>query len=277
MLTPVADSSHARNGLVLRGRRHECAGIDRVLEGVRAGHSGVLVLRGEPGVGKSALLEHALKRTSEWRVARAAGIDAEMELAFGGLHQLCAPMLDRLERLPGPQRDALGTAFGLMAGSPPDRFFVGLAVLSLLSDVASERPLVCVVDDAQWLDRASLETLAFVARRLFAEPLGLILATRESDDALKGLPELVVKGLGRRDAQALLDSVVRGPLDKEVRERIVDETRGNPLALLELPRGLTPTELAGGFILPGAPLSGRIEASFRQRLESLPPTRACWC
>ena len=197
-----------------------------------------------------------------------------MELAFAGLHQLCAPMLDRLERLPGPQRDALGTAFGLRDGDAPDRFLVGLAVLSLLSDVAEERPLVCVVDDAQWLDRASAQALAFVARRLVAESVAVVFAVRESGDEqdLTGLPELVVHGLADADARALLASVITGPLDERVRDRIVAETRGNPLALLELPRGLTPAELAGGFGLPDAPaLSGRIEESFRRRLTPLPP------
>ena len=255
---------------MLRGRRSECAAIDRVLDGVRSGTSGVLVLRGEPGVGKSALLEYALQAASGLHVARAAGVDSEMELAFAGLHQLCAPMLGRLSDLPAPQRAALGTAFGLTAGPPPDPFLVGLAALSLLSDVAGERPLVCVIDDAHWLDRASLVTLAFVARRVFRESLVLILATREAEDQLTGLPELVVGGLSASDARELLTSVVRGPLDESVRDRIVDETRGNPLALLELPRGLTSAELAGGFALPDAPLSGQIEARFRQRLEPLP-------
>jgi DNA-binding CsgD family transcriptional regulator len=254
----------------LRGRRNECAALDRVLDGLRHGHSGVLVIRGEPGVGKSALLEYVSDAVSDFRVARAVGVDSEMELAFAGLHQLCGPLLDRLDRLPTPQRDALGTAFGLSAGQGQDRFLLGLAVLTLLSEAAAERPLVALVDDAQWLDRASLEALAFVARRLYAESVALILATRELSDELSGLPELVVEGLGEHDARALLGSVVAGPLDEHVRERILAETRGNPLALLELPRGLSAAELAGGFALPAAPLSGRIEASFRQRFEQLP-------
>jgi len=179
-------------------------------------------------------------------------------------------MLDRLDRLPAPQQDALGVAFGLRAGDAPDRFLVGLAVLSLLAEMAVDRPLVCVVDDAQWLDRASAQALAFVARRLLAESVVLLLATREPGDELEGLPRLVVEGLRNGDARALLGSVVRGPLDDRVRERIVAETHGNPLALLELPRGLTPAELAGGFGLLDAPgLSGRIEESFRRRLASL--------
>jgi DNA-binding CsgD family transcriptional regulator len=194
-----------------------------------------------------------------------------MELAFAGLQQLCAPMLDRLERLPAPQQDALGVAFGLRAGDAPDRFLVGLAVLSLVSEAAQEQPLVWLVDDAQWLDRASAQALVFVARRLLAESVALLLATRDPGDELEGLPKLVVEGLPDGDARALLGSALRVPLDERVRERLVAETRGNPLALLELPRGLTSAELAGGFGLLDAPgLSGRIEDSFRRRLAGLP-------
>ena len=258
---------------MLRGRDSECEALDRLLDAVRAGRSGALVVRGEPGVGKTALLEYALERASGCRVARAAGVQSEMELVFAGLHQLCAPMLDRLERLPGPQRDALSTAFGLARGVAPDRFLVGLAVLSLLSEVAEERPLVCLVDDAQWLDRASAQALAFVARRLMAESVALMFAVRApgEEQELRGLPGLMIEGLGQGDARALLGSVLPGPLDERVRDRIVAETRGNPLALLELPRGLTPAELAGGFGVPDAPaLSGRIEESFRRQLAQLP-------
>ena len=217
------------------------------------GQSRVLVVSGEPGVGKTALLESAIESASGFRVARAVGVESEMELAFAALQQLCAPMLDRLDRLPAPQRDALGVAFGLRAGNAPDRFLVGLAVLSLLAEVAEEQPLVCVVDDAQWLDRASAQALVFVARRLLAESVALVLVTREPSEELEGLPGLVVEGLRDGDARALLSSAVRVPLDERVRERIVAETRGNPLALLELPRGLTADELAGGFGLPDAP------------------------
>ena len=255
---------------VLRGRRSECAALDGLLEELRHGRSGVLVIRGEPGIGKSALLEYVSDAVSDFRVARAVGVDSEMELAFAGLHQLCGPLLDRLDRLPPPQREALGTAFGLSTGHGDDRFMLGLAVLTLLSEVAAEQPLVALIDDAQWLDRASIATLAFVARRLYAESVALILTTRELSDELSGLPELVVEGLQERDARALLSTVMAGPLDERVRERLLAETRGNPLALLELPRGLTAPELAGGFALPDAPLSGRIEASFRQRFEQLP-------
>jgi DNA-binding CsgD family transcriptional regulator len=249
--------------------------LDQLLASTRAGDSGALVLRGEPGIGKTALLGYLRGRASGFRTARAVGVEAEMELAFAGLHQLCAPFLDRLDRLPAPQRNALSTAFGLRVGDAPDRFLVGLALLSLLSDVAEEQPLVCVVDDAQWLDQASAQALAFVARRLAAESVALVFAVREpaAEPQLTGLTELAVSGLVEGEARALLLSVITGPIDEPVRDRIVAETRGNPLALLELPRGLTPQELAGGFGLPdAAPLSGRIEDSFQRRLEALPPT-----
>jgi DNA-binding CsgD family transcriptional regulator len=255
----------------LRGRRRECDLLDRLLDVVRGGKSRALVLRGEPGVGKTALLDYLAEHASGCRVARAAGVEAEMELAYAGVHQLCAPMLDRLERLPAPQQAALSAAFGLSSGSAPDRFLVALAVLSVLADAAEEHPLVCLVDDQQWLDHASAQVLGFVARRLAAEPVGLVFAARAPGDELAELPELIVEGLEEADARALLDAVVTGPLDAPVRDRIVAETRGNPLALLELSRGLGPAELAGGFALPDAmPLAGRIEDSFRRRLEALP-------
>ncbi len=258
---------------VATGRLHECEVLDRLLDAVRGGESGALVVRGEPGVGKSALLDYVAERASGCRVARTAGVQSEMELAFSGLNQLCIPMLDRVDRLPEPQRDALRTAFGFAGGAAPDRFLVGLAVLSLLSEVAGEEPLVCLVDDAQWLDQASAQALAFVARRLVAESVALIFAVRESSDDrdLSGLPELALDGLGDADARAVLASVIRWPLDERVRDRIVAETHGNPLALLELPRGLTPAQLAGGFGLPSvAALPGRIEDSFARRLAPLP-------
>ena len=255
----------------LRGRRRECDVLDRLLDVVREGESRALVVRGEPGVGKTALLDYLVEQASGCRLVRAVGVQSEMELAFAGVHQLCTPMLDRLERLPVPQRAALRTAFGLSSGSAPDRFLVGLAVLSLLSDVAEEYPLVCLVDDAQWLDRASAQVLGFVARRLVAESVGLVFAARVPGDELAGLPELVVEGLQEPDARALLEAALTGPLDARVRDRMVAETGGNPLALVELPRGVTPVELAGGFALPDAmPLAGRIEASFRRRLDALP-------
>jgi DNA-binding CsgD family transcriptional regulator len=261
------------HNLGLLGRRSECDTLDRLVATVRAGQSAVLVVRGEAGVGKSALLTYLVEHASGCRIARAVGVESEMELPFAGLHQLCGPMLDRLDRLPAPQRDALATAFGLSAGDPPDRFLVGLAVLSLLSEVAEEGPLVCVVDDAQWQDRASAQTLAFVARRLLAEAVGFVFAAREPSPTqdLAGLPELVVGGLVDGDASALLHSAIPGLLDERVSDRIVAEARGNPLALLELPRGLTPAELAGGSGFPEVmPLANRIEQSFLRQLEPVP-------
>jgi DNA-binding CsgD family transcriptional regulator len=266
---PAAASRSGKGAL--RGRRSECAVLDGLLERVRGGHSGVLVVRGEAGVGKTALLDYAAAPVPDLRVVRVVGVESEMELAFAALHQLCAPILDHFGGLPGPQRAALRTAFGLEDGPAPDRFLVGLAVLSLLSEMAQERPLVCVVDDAQWLDRASAQALAFVARRLLAESVMMLFAAREPGTDLDGLPELVVGGLRDAEARDLLASVVRWPLDERVRERFVAETQGNPLALLELPLGLSPAELAGGFGLPDAlPVPGRIEESFGRRVEGLP-------
>ncbi|GFJ95168.1 putative transcriptional regulator, LuxR family protein [Phytohabitans rumicis] len=242
----------------------------------KAGQSQALVLRGEAGVGKSALVEHLVGNAAGCQVLRAAGVESEMELAFAGLHQLCVPVVGHLDRLPGPQRDALSIAFGMRAGNAPDRFLVGLAVLSLLAEVAEQRPLVCVVDDTQWLDRVSAQTLAFVARRLLVEPVALVFAVRAptqgpGDDRLTGLPELEIRGLRESDARALLDAVFPGRLDEGVRDRIVAETRGNPLALLELTRGLTAAELAGGFGRPDAqPLASQIEQSFLRRVGGLP-------
>jgi DNA-binding CsgD family transcriptional regulator len=228
------------------------------------------LIRGEAGVGKSALLDY-LAANAQCRIARTAGVQSEMELAYAGVHQLCLSMLDRLEHLPAPQLTALSTALGMTAGPPPDRFLVGLAVLNLLSDVAAERPLICLVDDEQWLDRASAHVLAFVARRLGAESVGLVFAARQPTDAVAGLPALVLRGLGTGEARALLASVLTTPLDPRVRDQLVAETRGNPLALIELPRGLTVDELAGGFGLLGAvPLSADIEATFQSRIDALP-------
>lgn len=264
--------STSRAGPDLRGRDREQASLDRLLDEVRAGQSRVLVLRGEAGVGKTALLDYLHERASGCRVVRATGVESEMEIAFAGLHQLCAPMLGSLARLPDPQREALSTAFGLTAGEAPDRFLVGLAVLGLLSEAADERPIVCLVDQAQWLDHASAQALAFAARRLVAESVAVVFSVREPEDQeLTGLPELVVEGLSAADARTLLDSVVPGRLDERVRDRIVAETRGNPLALVELPRGLTAAQLAGGFGRPDARLlASRIEQSFGRQLESLP-------
>ncbi len=245
--------------------------LDRFLQAARGGDGAVVVVHGEPGVGKTALLEHAVEAAREFRVIRTAGVEGEMELPFAALQQLCAPVLELIERLPEPQRDALAVGFGLRAGQAPNPFLVGLAVLGLLSEAAEERPLLCVVDDAQWLDGASARALAFVARRLLAERMALVFATRELGDALGRLPELHVEPLGHRDARALLESVLPAPLDERVLDRIIQETRGNPLALIELPRGLTPAQLAGGFGLPvTVPLSASIEESFTRRLASLP-------
>jgi DNA-binding CsgD family transcriptional regulator len=258
---------------VLLGRVRERDALERLVAGVCAGQSHVLVLRGEAGVGKSALLRHLAASAARCRVARAAGVESEMELPFAGLHALCAHMVDRFDRLPGPQRDALTTAFGLSTGPPPDRFLVGLAVLSLLADAAEEQPLVCIVDDAQWLDRVSAQTLAFVARRLLAERVGLVFGLRGAGEehVLEGLPEFVIEGLAPNDARQLLDATIPGPLDERVKARILGEAGGNPLALIELPHGLTPAELAGGFGLPaGGPLASRMEHTFLQRVQALP-------
>jgi DNA-binding CsgD family transcriptional regulator len=261
----------------LIGRSDELEVLDEVVEAVREGESRALVLRGEPGVGKTVLLDHLAGRatTSGCRVARIAGVQSELELAFAGLHQLCLPMLDRADRLPEPQREALLVACGLIAGPAPDRFFVGLALLSLLSDLADETPLICLVDDLQWLDDASAKALGFAARRLAADPVGLVFSIRDSGAPVAGVRELPIDRLNDQDSRALLATALTGRLDEQVSELIVAESRGNPLALLELPRGLAPAELAGGFGLPSAiPLTGRIEDMFLRRLEALPdPTR----
>jgi DNA-binding CsgD family transcriptional regulator len=268
MVTPSPGRGRA---VELRGRLHELGFLDRLIDAVRAGESRALVLSGEAGVGKSVLLDYVAGHASGCRVVRTTGVQSEMELAFAGLQQLCKPLLDHLDRLPGPQCEALHIAFGLSAGAAPDRFLVGLAVLGLLSDAAEEQPLLCLVDDEHWLDDASAQALGFAARRLDAESVGLVVAARQPSGHMAGLPELVIEGLRDDDARALLDSVLTGPLDSRVRDRIVAETRGNPLALLELPRGLTPAELAGGFGFAGAaPVSGRVEDSFRRRVRALP-------
>jgi DNA-binding CsgD family transcriptional regulator len=259
--------------VTLSGRGQECGVLDGLLADVRAGRSRALVARGEPGIGKTALLDYAAGTARGFRVARAEGVESEMELPFAALQQLCARMLDRLGELPGPQRGALGVAFGLRAGSAPDRFLVGLAVLGLLSDTAAGQPLLCLVDDAQWLDQVSAQVLAFVARRLDAESVAMVFGTRDpaGQGDLAGLPALAVGGLPDADARALLASVIPGRLDERVRTRIIAESGGNPLALLELPRGATAAELAGGFGVAGpVPLAGRIEQSFLRRITPLP-------
>ncbi len=263
--------AHATPGYL--GRARECKALDELLATVRGGRSAVLVIRGEAGIGKTELVRYAARQAGGFRVAQVTGVEAEMELPFAGLHQLCAPMLGRLDALPAPQRDAARVTLGLTHGQVPDRFLVGLAVLSLLSAVAEERPLLCVVEDAQWLDAASRQVLGFVARRLFAEPVAIVVAVRgrTAGRELDGLDELIVEGLSHEDACTLLERVVPGRLDEQVRDRIVGETGGNPLALLELPRYMTPAELAGGFELPAAgDLPTQLEARFLQRITDLP-------
>ncbi|KAA0079073.1 helix-turn-helix transcriptional regulator [Mycolicibacterium sp. P9-64] len=257
----------------LIGRRAECGTLDRLVATIRAGQSRVLVLRGEAGVGKTALLDYLAGRAPGCQVAWANGVESELEIPYSALQQLCAPMLHRLDVLPEPQRDALSTAFGLSVGTPPDPFLVGLASLGLLAAHAADQSLICVIDDVQWLDRISAQTLAFVARRLMAERVAMVFAVRDegSDELLARFDTLEVQGLRSPDARALLESAIPGRLDVHIRDRIVAETRGNPLALLELPRGRTPAELAGGFERPDTrPLASRIEQSFVRRLESLP-------
>jgi DNA-binding CsgD family transcriptional regulator len=269
----VRASSNGDLGPALRGRRREGGALHRLLASVRAGQSRVLVVRGESGVGKSALLEDLVGRAAECHVMRAAGAESEAELAYAGLHRLCAPVLDLRERLPAPQRDALATVFGLSAGPAPDPFFVALATLTLFAAVAEQQPLVCIVDDAQWLDRASAQILGFVARRLRAERVAIVCAARtgSGDHVLGGLPELHIRGLSDGDSRALLLDKVHGPLDAAVCDQIVTESHGNPRALLALPRTWNAAELAGGFGLPGIePLAGKREESYARRLGQLP-------
>lgn len=255
----------------LTGRRTERSVLDELVSAVRTGESRALVLHGEAGVGKTALIEHLAGRVPGFRVARAAGIESEMELPFAALHQLCAPMLNRLEQIPAPQRRALQTAFGMTTESAPDQFLIGLAVLGLLSAVSEQQPLLCLIDDHQWLDRTSAQVLAFVARRLGAESVGMIFATRTPGVELAGLPGLLIEGLSEADARELLHSVMPGPIDKRVYDQIAAETRGNPLALLELPRGFSLAELAGGFGSPAeTKLAGAVEENFRRRVAALP-------
>jgi len=267
----AAPEDHPRGRL--RGRSRERERLGRLLTGIRSGRSGVLVVRGEAGIGKTALLEQLVEQAAGSILARATGVQADMELPFAGLQQLFGSMLGSLDRLPGPQREAVEVAFGLRSGPTPDRFEVGLAILGLLAEVAEQEPLVCVVDDAQWLDQASARTLAFVARRLMAESVALVFAVREpgDDQIFAGLPELIVGGLNDEDARGMLGSAIAGRVDERVVDRIVAETRGNPLALLELPRGLSAAELAGGFgVSSTQPLSTRLEQSFLGRVRSMP-------
>ncbi|TXS41756.1 helix-turn-helix transcriptional regulator [Streptomyces sp. OR43] len=261
----------------LVGRHRECAALDGLLAGLTEGGSGVLVIRGEAGIGKSVLLEYLAERASRTDVTRAQGIEADMELPYASLHQLCAPFLQEIGDLPGPQRDALRVAFGMAAGDPPDRFLVGLAVLTLLTRVSEARPLLVLVDDSQWLDQVSLQTLEFVARRLLAEAIAIVFAVRdpEGQGTLTDLPVLQIGGLGATAAAELLETAVSGRLDKRVRERFLAEMHGNPLALLEFSRGRSAAELAYGLDSSGpptvhGPVVGRVERDFASRLRSLP-------
>ena len=231
------------------------------------------MVRGEAGIGKSALLQHLHHAAAGFQLLQATGVESEMELPFAAVHQLCAPLLARLDTLPEPQRDAVSTAFGLTAGAPAERLLIGLAVLNLLAGASETGPLLCLVDDAQWLDRASADTFTFVARRLLAERVALVIATREATPGFSEFPELLVEGLRERDAQTLLNAALHVTVDARVRDRIVAETRGNPLALVEWPRGRSPTELVGGFGMPSVlPMSRQIEESFRRRIGELPPS-----
>ena len=255
----------------LVGREREFASLERLLGAVRGGGNATLFVHGEPGVGKTALVERLLAGAPDLRLLRAAGVEGEVDLPYAGLQQLCRPLADTIGVLPGPQRDALRAAFGLGPGEATNRYVVGLAVLSLMSEAAAGRPLLCVVDDAQWLDAETTQALAFVGRRLGADSIGLVIAGREFIEELGGLPAMHLGGLGMPHARALLDAVLVGRLDGPVRERFLAETHGNPLALIELPRTLTPAEAATGAVRsPGDSLSTRIEGSFRRRLESLP-------
>ena len=261
----------------LFGRTGELEILGQLIANARRGRSAVLVVRGEPGIGKTELLRQLTAEATGFAVARLAGVESEMELPFAGLHQLCAPMLGRLGSLAEPQRRALSVAFGLASGDSPDRFMVGLATLSLMAEASEKRPILCVVDDAQWLDQASAHVLGFVGRRLLAEPVALVFAVRTptpgapATDHLAGLPELQLGGLDEQSARALLATVISGPLDESVRARILEETHGHPLALLELYRGRSAADLAGGFALPDAgDLPRRIEDRYAARLGELP-------
>jgi AAA ATPase domain len=258
----------------LLGRMEERQVLADLLRRARAGHAGVVVLRGEEGIGKSALLDDLAVRAPDCCICRAVGVESEMELAYAGLQQLCEPIIDRRADLPSPRRDALEKVFGLSTGSPPDRFLVGMAVLDLVGIVAERQPVVWIVDDAQWLDRSSLQAIGFVSRRLPAATVAIMIAARDTggDGELAGLPELRLAGLSTEDAGTLFDSVVTGPTDPAVRDRIIAETRGNPLALLELPRAWTAAELVEGLAESArVTLTGQLELAFAKRLGELPP------
>ena len=255
----------------LRGRETECATIDGLVANINPGSAQVLVLRGEAGAGKTALLGYLVERARVHHVVQIAGVESDMELAFAGLQQLCAPLLGYLDGVAEPQRNALEVAFGRAAGAAPDRFLVGLAVLGLLAAAAAVRPVVWIIDDAQWLDQVTVQTLAFVARRLLAEPVAVVFAVRDSPELLGDLPELFVTGLSDPDARELLESVMLGGMDPRVRDRIVAETRGLPLAILEVPRSISAAELSGGFWISGKRSSpAAVEKSYVGRIKALP-------
>jgi predicted ATPase len=258
----------------LVGRRTECCALEEVLAAVRAGESRALVVCGEAGIGKTALLDELIRRATGCRVIRISGLESEMELAFAALHQLCTPLLGQIDQIPAPQGEALLTAFGKRAGAAPDPFLLGLATLSLVAEAAADRPLLLLVDDEQWLDRSSARAIAFVARRIEAESVGVVFATRCVGKHLGGLRELPIRALHDKDSQTLLSAVVSGPLDIRVRDQIIAEARGNPLALLELPRTLTRAELAGGFGPPTRPVTRRC-CGVRLKWWASPSTRRC--
>ncbi len=263
----------AIRGLGFLGRTRERERLDAMLAQARDGQSAVLVIRGEPGIGKTALLRYAARQASGLRITEVEGVQAEMELPFAAIHRLCAPLLDGLEVLAEPQQNALRVALGISSGDAPDRFLVAVAVLNLLAATAEKRPLLCLVDDAQWLDAASVQALGFVARRLLAEPVAMIFSLREptTTRALDGLPQLSLEGLDEPDARALLSRAVPGRLDDRVRDRIIAETGGNPLALVELSQRMSPAERAGGFAPPAAgDLPSQLEEEYLRRVAGLP-------
>jgi DNA-binding CsgD family transcriptional regulator len=257
----------------LLGRRQEQRRLTALLQGAREGRAGVLVLPGEAGIGKSALLSDIAKNADDFRVCRAGGVESEMELAYAGLQQLCGPLTGQDVQLTTLHQNVLDQVFGLTEGTPPERFLVGIAALDLVGTAAKKQPVVWLIDDAQWIDQASMQAIGFVARRLLAERVLVLIATRDvsDEDELAGLPELPISGLNTEDARRLFDSVVGGPTDPLVRDRIISETRGNPLALLELPRAWTTAELVEGLAeSAGTPLTGRLESAFATRVRELP-------
>jgi hypothetical protein len=257
---------------LLLGRTRECGQLNELLDVVRRGESQILVLRGEPGIGKTALLDYAVASARGFNEIRATGSESESALPFAALHQVCTPILDKLDRLPEPQQDALRITFGVTTGDVPDRLLIGLATSSLFSEASAEQHLLCVIDNEHLLDQPSAQALAFVARRLRTDPVAMIFATTAASPELEGLPELALTGLRDDDARALLACALRAPLDEQVLERVVAETQGNPRTLLDLPKAMSPAELAGGFGVPTASgLSTNTEKGFRGQFDALPP------